>query len=177
MQLIDLTSQRFGTYTVCGRAPDPVGAKSAWWTVECDCGVELSVRGDCLKSGKSLCPKCSGGRQGRRPYHRWSGLKSAREIIEANSEFVTECGCQIWTAGVDGAGYGQIRIDGKTEGTHRVSWSLANGPIPEGLFILHRCDTPPCINPDHLFPGTQSDNIADYWAKRRRFEWLKRHYA
>ena len=53
------------------------------------------------------------------------------------------------------------------EGAHRVSWMLAHGPIPQGMFILHRCDNPPCVNPAHLFLGTAMMNVADMEAKGR----------
>lgn len=66
-----------------------------------------------------------------------------------------------------GFGYTRIWHDGKVTGAHRVAWEAANGPIPSGLFVLHRCDNPPCFNPDHLFLGTDADNKADMYAKGR----------
>ena len=66
------------------------------------------------------------------------------------------------------AGYGIIRRRGKTYRLHRYIWSLVNGPIPDGVVIMHRCDNPPCFRLDHLTDGTQLDNIADRDAKGRQ---------
>lgn len=80
-------------------------------------------------------------------------------------------GCWLWIAAKNGHGYGlsYIRADGKrvSQHAHRAAWLAWRGPIPEGLFVLHRCDTPACVNPDHLFLGTQQDNVADMVTKGR----------
>lgn len=78
--------------------------------------------------------------------------------------------CWLWTASVkDGFPYGQIGHPGTRtpRRAHRVSWELHNGPIPAGLFVLHKCDNPRCVRPDHLFLGTQSDNLKDAYSKGR----------
>lgn len=80
---------------------------------------------------------------------------------------VAESGCWIWTGTRLSAGYGVIRHEGKLVRAHRVSWEMNRGPIPEGKRVLHRCDVPFCVNPAHLFLGTQADNVSDMIAKGR----------
>jgi len=79
--------------------------------------------------------------------------------------------CWLWTGGKTRAGYGHLReggCTGKHVYAHRVSWELRHGTIPPGLHVLHRCDTPRCVNPAHLFVGTHADNMADRDAKGRQ---------
>ena len=76
-------------------------------------------------------------------------------------------GCWLWTDHDNGNGYGQIQINHSMCVAHRLSWTLHYGPIPKGLKVLHRCDTPSCVNPSHLFLGTQQDNMLDGVRKKR----------
>jgi hypothetical protein len=91
------------------------------------------------------------------------------ERLEAKTKRCECGGCWEWTGGLR-RGYGLIQADGKTVSVHRVSWELANGPIPVGMQVLHRCDNGKCLNPDHLFIGTQKDNIEDAVNKGRKPE-------
>jgi HNH endonuclease len=75
--------------------------------------------------------------------------------------------CWVWMRARAGSGYGRVRWNGRDERAHRVAWLLANGPVPEGLCVLHRCDNPPCVRPDHLFLGTKADNAQDCARKGR----------
>jgi len=79
-------------------------------------------------------------------------------------------GCWEWTSSFFDKGYGQFKaVTGRPPvRAHRFSWELHNGPIPDGLKVLHRCDNPPCVRPEHLFIGTEGDNTADMIAKGRQ---------
>lgn len=88
-------------------------------------------------------------------------LFNAKWMPEPNS------GCWLWTANIGRNGYGQIQIKRRPVPAHRAAWELFKGPIPKGMHVCHRCDTPACVNPDHLFLGTMSDNIKDSYAKGR----------
>lgn len=77
-------------------------------------------------------------------------------------------GCWEWTGTKNSRGYGMFTpTPGKRVLAHRFSWEMENGRIPDGLFGCHRCDNPGCVRPDHLFVGTNSDNIRDAVAKGR----------
>lgn len=81
--------------------------------------------------------------------------------------------CWLWTRQLSTKGYGRFLYYSRSERSsrgmyaHRVSWIMANGPIPDGANVLHKCDTPACVNPEHLFLGTQSDNMQDCKRKGR----------
>jgi hypothetical protein len=77
--------------------------------------------------------------------------------------------CWEWQAGKS-HGYGAFGIGGRSGGhttAHRFSYELANGPVPEGMFVCHHCDNPPCVNPAHLYAGTSKDNVRDMVTRGR----------
>jgi len=78
-------------------------------------------------------------------------------------------GCWEWTASCAGAGYGQMKLpkQRKQEYSHRLAYMIYKGPIAEGQFVCHTCDNTKCCNPDHLFLGTQKENLRDMASKGR----------
>jgi hypothetical protein len=77
--------------------------------------------------------------------------------------------CWEWTAYKLFNGYGRFSINGKTDYAHRISWQFATGKYPKGKQVLHTCDNPACVKPDHLFLGTLKDNMVDRNKKGRQF--------
>ena len=116
-------------------------------------------------------------------YHRYlkygvtddSVLKNLKSVhpkrrIWLCSEVDSETGCWIWQKGKDKDGYGQFSFKNRNYKAHRVAYRLYIGPIPKGMLVLHTCDTPPCVNPSHLFLGTNDDNMADMVQKDRQIK-------
>ena len=99
---------------------------------------------------------------------------SKRELPERfNANINKTKRCWLWTGATDSKGYGKISVDssGRLMSAHRLSYIFKYGKILDGLCVLHHCDNPLCVNPEHLFLGTQADNIKDMDSKRRRISW------
>lgn len=77
--------------------------------------------------------------------------------------------CWLWTGAKCGRGYGHLRRNKLDKMAHRESWEIHNGSIPSGMWVLHTCDNPPCVNPTHLFLGSREENISDMYRKGREF--------
>lgn len=90
--------------------------------------------------------------------------------IECFDKFYTinASNCWVWHKSIEQSGYGRIKINGRTIKAHRLSWNIHFGEIPPGLFVCHKCDNPPCVNPEHLFLGTAKDNTQDMIEKGRK---------
>lgn len=94
--------------------------------------------------------------------------KRAEERFKAKIIFpINPDDCWEWFGGRGESGHGRVYYQGKIIQAHHLSWILYKGPIPIGLWVLHKCDNPPCVNPDHLWLGTHRDNMDDAKAKKR----------
>ena len=145
------------------------------FTVQCCHCHQIVPRTHC---GQKYCSnQCRGKAMVGQPQPR--GLRqrkqlSIQEHIERMLAKVEKQpnGCWKWLGPVRRDGYGSRMFHGDTWSAPRLFWTLIRGPIPAGLHLLHRCDFKLCINPDHLFPGTRSDNMKDCAEKGRL--WFQR---
>ena len=90
------------------------------------------------------------------------------EKIERNITRIPESGCWIWMSTIEDSGYGRVCSGKKPFYAHRASYEQKYGKIPNGMMALHHCDIKSCVNPDHIFIGTQKDNMLDKVLKNRQ---------
>lgn len=121
----------------------------------CVCGTERTLAKSLVRTHKVLSCGCLKSDKVR---ERWRAIREAgvaRQLVAAAN------GCLEWRGAVTEQGYGVVGRDGRTWRTHRLAWVEAKGPIPKGKMVLHRCDNPPCCNPDHLYLGDHQRNMQD----------------
>lgn len=128
------------------------------------CGAPLSraknhMTKNCTRQLRFCSLKCSGFYRSKEVAETMRQDALARLEERSCPEAIT--GCVLWLGNTDRWGYGRIWFNGQTRRAHKIAFELAHGPIPAGLFVCHRCDTPACINVEHLSLGTPADNMRD----------------
>lgn len=127
---------------------------------------EICKKRPAMKSGTIYKGKQYWGRKCWNCKKNFPGKRSMEERFWAKVNKTD--GCWEWTAGFFGCGYPAIGIaTSKLVSAHRYSWELHNGPIPDGAFVLHKCDNPKCVRPDHLQIGDQAENMRQMVSRGR----------
>jgi hypothetical protein len=126
-------------------------SKHNWWLYQCKCGNRVVRRVDQIKPDSNC--GC------------YDPRKNTKASLYANT--IKNGDCWEWISPFNSGGYGVMRFNRKLWQTHRLSYVLSKGPIPEGMLVCHTCDNRKCINPDHLFLGTYKDNYDDSKQKGR----------
>lgn len=126
-----------------------------------ECGRGAFAKGYCLMHYKRIW------RHGSNVVMKLPNGTLPFDNLRSHGWVVTESDCWEYSGGKDAAGYGAVYAMSETLRAHRVSYEHFNGSIPEGLMICHSCDNPPCVNPKHLWPGTNRDNMIDMASKGR----------
>lgn len=157
----DLANRRFGRWVVVEFAGYVKSVAAAWHCV-CDCGHKRRVNAARLRNGKSQsCGECL--------LHLPSDMFGdyiRDRIVSAVS--LDESGCWLWQHRLDKDGYGRPRVGGRSVRAHVLSYSAFIADVPSGMCVCHKCDTPRCVNPFHLFLGTNQDNLNDKLKKKRQ---------
>lgn len=124
-----------------------------------DCTRDAKARGWCMRHWKRW--KATGDPMGTKPVGGNRIVYAPFEERFWSKVHKTET-CWIWTGALTGAGYGNLKADGRWWCAHHISYILSVGPVPEGLELDHLCFNPPCVNPDHLEPVTHLVNVQRY---------------
>jgi len=155
----DYTGLACGVSVILAPANERNRFNQELWILKCECGSLRKLAAHQFKANKSgRCRKCT-------------QLTNSKEELftrfYANVQPEPNTGCWFWDGSLRNDGYGQFAVNGKQHGSHRLSYQLHKGPIPLGMQVCHTCDTPSCVNPDHLWLGTPKDNAVDKVAKGR----------
>ena len=167
MNRLDLTGVRFGLLVALHVDAEDAGRRRIKWICRCDCGRHHSTTTNHLRGGSTRSCGCDSSRSkvGERSASR-AAAADPKEYLAQRSKKVAS-GCIEWLAAKTSRGYGAAHFHGRYVIAHRLSYVAHVGPIPALGVVCHSCDNPLCINPEHLWIGSQQDNMNDKVEKCR----------
>ena len=131
---------------------------------KCDCGKQCLVKASHLVSGRQVSCGCY--------RHEWQAVTTLNQLLAMCSKQGPD-ECWPWKGALGSHGYGRVNFQGVHMTASRAVFSAVHGRVPDGLLVCHKCDNPPCVNPEHLFVGTYQDNVTDMMQKGRG-RWVTR---
>ena len=179
MNSIDLTGKKLHRLTVLKRTrvhTQPSGNKVQYWETQCECGTVKEVK----QHGKKLKARSCGCLSKEKASKRCSTLNlvtDKKQYILDNIKFDRRTGCWNWVGTLWANGYARTGIKGCKGRAYRLAYQEFVGVISKGNIICHRCDNPKCVNPNHLFQGSNQDNMTDMVNKNRSLKGEKHHKA
>lgn len=164
----EFTNKRFGKL-IALYVVRKDGCAHFHWYCKCDCGNETIVRSNNLKNGKTSSCGCNSNNNPKILKMKKEGNLSEIELLKERLLIKCEWNgdCLEWQDCHANDRYGILKYRKTTIGAHRASWLVHKGKIPKGKWILHSCDNPKCVNPDHLFLGNAQKNTDDMIKKGR----------
>lgn len=158
----DITGKVYESLTVLKYFGMDKHGKNSIWTCQCSCGVKINVtRCNLIQRSTKSCGCLN--YENDEVYEKTQEERFFRYVLKTES-------CWIWKGGLDKEGYGIFNHRTHKIKSHRYSFGRFKEPIKKGLVICHTCDNPKCVNPDHLYQGTQIDNMKDVSIRKR---WIR----
>lgn len=146
--------KKYGMLTIIDQIP------GKYSLCRCDCGIEKIIKTGSITSGGTVSCGCKNSIN--RVNYNEDALKKIKSSVS-----ISPSGCWEWQKSRHRQGYGNFPYKRKVYLAHRISWILHKGPISDDILVLHKCDNPPCCNPEHLFLGTDKSNAEDRVKKGR----------